>query len=172
MCHQCDASYSINELSVRDIRSRTDVTDRERVEKAKKLVSYYRGVDSNGDIIFHTKSQTTPGLMYTELIRLYDLPILVKSPIYAGNEQRMLKDAFSGNIGVYCTDPSFLYWGWQYISFTLNFGWHSATYPSIRNPTLYGAVCKHIYHVLMVLPFNFFNIYRDMKKNNFLSIRI
>jgi hypothetical protein len=59
-----------------------------------------------------------------------------------------------GNIRINCTDPSFLYWGYQYILTQFN----SAIYPEdrppvVRNPGLKGIVCKHLNRILKVLPF-------------------
>lgn len=172
MCEMCNRPSMLGEYRIIDIRSRSDVSDPERVRRAKKLVSYYRGVTDSGDIIFETQSQTFPSKYYTEVIRLYDLPILIQSPLYVNNWQRLLKDSLSGNVGIYCSDPSFLYWGWQYISFTFHYGWSSAVFPSIRNPTLYGGACKHILHCFMVLPFNFYRVYSDMKRKIFLKSQL
>lgn len=158
-------------MTISDIRSRTDITDPERAQRAKQLVSFYQGVSPNGDIVFITNSQFISGKSYTQYVRLYDLPILSKSPYYANNEKALLKDSMRGRVGVYCSDPSFLYWGWQYISFTFDYGWNSASFPSIRNPYLRGGICKHLYHVFMVLPFNFSRIYAEMKRRGLLSYK-
>lgn len=55
----------------------------------------------------------------------------------------------------YCVSncPAYLYWGWQYIDWQLGAGVHPEDrFPKIRNPELKGAICKHLWQVLSVLP--------------------
>jgi hypothetical protein len=60
----------------------------------------------------------------------------------------------SGDLLVHCNDPSWKYWGWQYIGTKKGYAMRSEKrYPKIRNPRLTGTVCKHLLQVLQVLPF-------------------
>ena len=59
-----------------------------------------------------------------------------------------------GNIKVHCTCPSFLYWGYQYLSTAID----ASVEPENRNPVIKipderGIVCKHLRKTLNALPF-------------------
>lgn len=59
-----------------------------------------------------------------------------------------------GNIRVHCTDPSFLYFGYQYILTQLDASIYPENrYPKIKNPQVQGICCKHLNRILGVLPF-------------------
>lgn len=61
---------------------------------------------------------------------------------------------WSSDVRLYCDDPSFLYWGYQYILTQLDASMVPETrYPVENNPELRGIVCKHLNRVLHVLPF-------------------
>lgn len=61
---------------------------------------------------------------------------------------------WTSNVLLHCSDPSFLYWGYQYILTTLNAAMVPETrFPDVNNPGLQGVVCKHLNRVLHVLPF-------------------
>lgn len=59
---------------------------------------------------------------------------------------------WTGNIRVHCTDPSFLYFGYQYILTQLGASiYPEERFPKIRNPGVQGIVCKHLNRILGVL---------------------
>lgn len=69
-----------------------------------------------------------------------------------------------GNIRLHCTDPSFLYWGYQYLLTALD----AAVYPEerkpqVKNPDERGIVCKHLNRILRVLPFYSGDIAKALK---------
>jgi hypothetical protein len=69
-----------------------------------------------------------------------------------------------GNIRLHCTDPSYLYWGYNYLLTVLD----AAIYPEerkpvIRNPQERGIVCKHLNRILRVLPFYSGKIAAELK---------
>jgi len=69
-----------------------------------------------------------------------------------------------GNIRLHCTDPSYLYWGYNYLLTVLD----AAIYPEerkpvIRNPGERGIVCKHLNRILRVLPFYSGDIAKALK---------
>ena len=70
-----------------------------------------------------------------------------------------------GNIRLHCTDPSFLFWGYQYLLTSLD----AAIYPeerkpAERNPGERGIVCKHLNRILRVLPFYSGSIASELKR--------
>jgi hypothetical protein len=61
---------------------------------------------------------------------------------------------WTSDVQLHCSDPSFLYWGYQYILTQLNAAMVPESRPPIHNnPSLRGVVCKHLNRVLHVLPF-------------------
>jgi len=71
---------------------------------------------------------------------------------------------WTGNIKLYCSDPSFLYW-YQYLLTVIDASIYPEDRPPhIRNPQNRGNVCKHLNLVLRVLPFNSGKIAAAMKQ--------
>lgn len=69
-------------------------------------------------------------------------------------KEKALMLLWTSNIRLNCTDPSFLYWGYQYLLSVLDASINPETRkPVIRNPRERGIVCKHLNRVLRVLPF-------------------
>lgn len=65
--------------------------------------------------------------------------------------------------------PAFLYWGYKYISWNMDFGIERENRePDIRNPDRDGTVCKHVYNVLSVLPNHIFRIASDLREMDLL----
>lgn len=70
-----------------------------------------------------------------------------------------------GNIKIDCTDPSFLYWGFQYMLTQINASIRRESRPpNIRNPRRRGIVSKHPSKVLQVLPFYSGDIAQELKR--------
>lgn len=72
---------------------------------------------------------------------------------------------WSGNVKLHCSDPSFLFFGYQYILTQLD----AAIYPEdrapvVNNPGERGTVCKHLNRVLKVLPFHLGTIAKEIKR--------
>lgn len=78
----------------------------------------------------------------------------------------------TGDLMVHCDDPSWKYWGYQYIGTRRGYSMKKERrFPKIRNPRLEGSVCKHLFAVLDVLPFHTNQIIRDMRKIGLLDTR-
>lgn len=61
---------------------------------------------------------------------------------------------WAGNIKLFCSCPSYLYYGYQQIQTQLDAAiYPEDRFPEIRNPTQRGACCKHQNRMLRVLPF-------------------
>jgi hypothetical protein len=81
----------------------------------------------------------------------------------ANEAARML--LWAGNVKLHCSDPSFLYWGYQYILTQLDAAVHPEDRaPNTNNPGLQGVVCKHLNRVLKVLPFHLGTIAKEIKR--------
>jgi len=82
--------------------------------------------------------------------------------------QDLVRLMMQGGVKAYCNDPSFLYFGWKYIAWELDYGLNPERRPPrIKNPKETGSVCKHLVMVFQVLPFYLGDIIRDMKKLGF-----
>jgi hypothetical protein len=66
---------------------------------------------------------------------------------------------WDSDIQLHCTDPSFLYYGFEYILSQINAAIIPQGIPPTRkNPTQQGLVCKHLNRILRVIPFYFNDI--------------
>jgi hypothetical protein len=159
-----ELTFLLGELTYKDIRS--NVTDFLQVRAKSKQTpgSKYLGMD--GDVLkFKTNSHRLPGVVYDQMIHLLDLEELITK--YKGSKQpsEIVRMALAGNIKVHCTDPSWKYWGFQYIGTVKDYSIDPENRPpDIRNPRQSGAVCKHLDNVLYVLPFQSQKIVVDLKK--------
>jgi hypothetical protein len=169
LCEVCKTN-KIDEILYRDIKNRAARSKFKTVERASILKSFYTGLNIHGDLTFKTTSATTPGKdFWYQIIRLKDLK--VRSQVKDLSDKEFVNLILYGDLQVYCDDPSFLYYGWKYMAYNRDYGIRKEIrYPHIRNPRLSGAVCKHIYSVLTVLPFNINKITRDLKKRGVLNV--
>lgn len=159
-----ELKFLIGELTYKDIRS--DVTDFLQVRAKSKQTPGSKYLKIEGDVLhFKTNSHRLPGVVYDQQIHLLDLEELINK--YRGTKQpsEIVRMALAGNIKVHCTDPSWKYWGFQYIGTVKDYAIDPENRPpDIRNPTQSGAVCKHLDNVLYVLPFQSQKIVTDLKK--------
>lgn len=135
-----------------------------RRERSKKTPgSLYKGLLKNNTLVFETPSHTSPGKMYIQKVRLLDLPALIKQHKGSLSNFDIVKLATEGDVAVYCNDPSFKFWGFEYKAKKEGYGIHKQDkFPKVRNPQLRGSMCKHLDNVMLVLPFNVAMITRDL----------
>ena len=156
-----DQVASLLELSRRELLDKTRKQQPIVRKRSGVLVSEYMAFRKGSQILFRTTSATTPGVDYWYQTISIKLPKVVKSPAW-----RVLVKSLRGQLRVRCTCPAFKWWGYWYILGELDslFGHKTPKFPKIRNPKLKGALCKHLYSVLTVLPANMPEITRDVKK--------
>lgn len=114
---------------------------------------------------FKVRSGTTEGVRYDVVIAFSDIEELIEQ--FAPDESMQKKGggvdfkklalAIMNEVDMKfrCNDPSFKYWGYQYI-LTQKGAQHGEPEdraPDIRNPKRYGTACKHIHNVMERLPF-------------------
>lgn len=160
----------IYEMTMKQLMTAVKDTDPQRVAKAKPLKSYYLGLNKYGDLMFKTTSGTTPGHYWYQTVRLVDLPKAIE--LFSREQKITNRDIVSlavfGDLKLYCNDLSFRYMGWQYMAWNMGYGIvPEERYPSKRNPKLKGAICKHLYNVLSVLPFHTNVIVKDLRRKVF-----
>lgn len=155
----------ITELTYQQIRGEAPNFLNIRAKSKKTPGSHYQSTKADGTVIFRTQSHTTPGVTYTQFIRLVDLPELLVKYKDTLKPIEIVRKAIAGNLALHCTDPSWLYWGFQYKGTKEKYAIEPETRaPRIRNPHLLGSVCKHIDASLLSLPFNAALINRDLVK--------
>ena len=154
---------TINQLKGRTAQQWPSIYHR---TKTQGMVVQYVGVTKEGKVLFKTSSGTTPGKWWNQEIYFKDLPtglkLLQQDPSLT--HKAMIHLLQTGDMLVYCDDLSFKYWGFQYIAWRGGYGLRKETrYPWKRNPSLKGALCKHLYLVLSVLPFYTNILVRDLR---------
>lgn len=81
-----------------------------------------------------------------------------------------------GDILVGCTCPAYLYWGYKYQATQADYGIRRSRenrYPMIRNPGLYGSICKHLDITLTVIGKNPIKQYLvEYLSDNFLKVQL
>lgn len=99
-----------------------------------------------------SKGHSSSGF-YDNFVRFSDWDHVVTDDDFKAHEAaRML--FWVGNVEVFCSCPSFIYYGYKYICTVID----SSLYPEnrkpvIRNPGEQGVVCKHLRKTFQVMPF-------------------
>lgn len=117
----------------------------------------YQGFREDTMIFFVTHSSEYPErakpAYYENAVRFMAWDEVGGDPNLTPKEKASLL-LWSSDVQLHCDDPSFLYWGYQYILSTMDAAMiPEFRYPKINNPGLEGIVCKHLNRVLHVLPF-------------------
>ena len=132
--------------------------------KSQSLSVSYKGISKEGVIHFQCSSGTHPGKFYNQYIKLLDLPFLLKDR-KDYKDRDLVNLAVFGDIAVYCDDPSFKYYGWQYLSGINGYGLkREVRYPSMKNPYLKGSICKHLFAVFNAFPMYINSFVKDFRK--------
>lgn len=137
-------------------------------ERAKRISGIaYLGLNELGDVRFSTKSEDGKSV-YLQSIRFYDLQ--ERKPRTRDEILDMMRNS---DIGVYCSDPSFLYWGAAYNATVGKYNiiierrppkgmkWNN---PKILELQKNFVLCKHLIAVLRAAPFYWNNMVGDFAK--------
>lgn len=146
-------SERLNEYSIADVINDSKSSDPRRIELAKSLYTEYKGVDSDGTLLFETDSQTRSGLGHKQQIfypGFFDMLDKVDQ-----NEEITEEDVLNiltGDLSLKCSCESFLYFAWAYKSWKNNYGLMKETRaPKRNNVNLNGGACKHCLSVLELI---------------------
>jgi hypothetical protein len=153
----------INEATRKEILKEAEF---KRKLRAKKLTCRYCGVTSaRGWIKFQTNSQYTPGIKYTQYIKLAEAKDMKYFKEFKPRE--IIRLFLNGDLQVWCSCPDHKY-RQKYLAWNLGFGLFKETrFPKKTNPNLEGGICKHLIAVLNILMMNHMAIERDMLKSKF-----
>jgi len=123
-------------------------------------------IDDTGTMHFKVKSSEFDknGTRYDVLIKFLEWDEIGQDSGLSWLEKARLL-LWAGNIQLYCSDPSFLYYGFQYLLSQINASLYPENrQPRIRNPQERGIVSKHASKVLTVLPFYSGKIAHSLKQ--------
>lgn len=140
----------LSEADIQDLLNDSKATDPKRIHLSKSLYSEYKGVDSDGTLLFKTDSQTNEDLSYQQRI-FYNRFFELLDKVDADEEitQEDVVDILTSDVYIDCDCPSHLYWGWAYKSWNNDYGLRKETRkPERNNVDLRGSICKHAIGVL------------------------
>lgn len=162
-----------DEMTIKDLLGDPSARFRTK-ERAAKIKPEYVYTDRTGTIHFRTNSGTKEGLKHYQKIQLVDLKQAIalqkRDPTLTNRDVVYL--AVFGDIKVWCSDASFKYYGWQYITWEVGAGIEpEVRFPKQRNPLLSGTLCKHLYAVLKNLPKHIPEITSDLIRAGLLEPR-
>lgn len=147
--------YQLNEMNFRDMVARIDPNFLKQGVRARALRGLRLQQMDNDTMIFYVTSSEIDlnGIEYMNLIRFMDWDDIASDQDSLPRE-RALRLLNESDIQVHCDDPSFLYWGYQFICTQLQASvYEEDRPPHTNNPGMRGIVCKHLNRVLRSLPF-------------------
>lgn len=143
----------LNEANMKELVDDSKSTDPKRIELSNTIYSEYKGVDSDGTLLFESDSQTRSGLVHKQRIfynRFFDLLDKVDD-----NDEITVEDVIdilTGDVYIDCNCESHLYYGFAYKAFKNDYGLRKETRePMKNNVSLNGSACKHTLSVLELL---------------------
>jgi hypothetical protein len=150
-----------NDIAMKYLRDKAVSQQDKQALKSKRIQGIaYLGINQLGDLRFATKSEDGKET-YIQSIRFYDLQ---KRKPKTKNE--LLAAMNNSDIGVYCNDPSFLYWGAAYNA--TKYGYNIVV--ENRVPTKHVelkkkfVLCKHLIALLRAAPFWWAQILKDYQE--------
>lgn len=136
-------SDKLYEYNLKDIIDDSKSSDPKRIELAKSIYTEYKGVDSDGTLLFESDSQTRSGVTHRQRI-FYEgfFNLLDKVDDNQKITDEDVVNILTGDLMIDCTCESFLYWAWAYKSWKANYGLRKETRAPKRNNThLNGGAC-------------------------------
>lgn len=126
--------------------------------KSKRIAGIaYLGLNQVGDLRFACRSEDGKET-YIQSIRFYDFR--KRKPRGRDDILRMMRES---DVGVYCNDPSFLYWGAAYNATVGKYNIAVENRPPTTHLELKRkfVLCKHLIAVLRAVPFYWNNMVKD-----------
>jgi hypothetical protein len=150
-----------NDITMKYLRDRAVSQQDKQALKSKRIQGIaYLGINQLGDLRFATKSEDGKET-YIQSLRFYDLQ--KRKP---RTKEEVLNAMNNSDIGVYCNDPSFLYWGAAYNA--TKYGYNIVI--ENRVPTKHVelkkkfVLCKHLIALLRAAPFWWAQILKDYQE--------
>lgn len=153
------------DATMKFLRDKAVTQQEKQAYRSKKIEGIsYLGLNSLGDLRFACRSEDGKDT-YLQSIRFYDLH--KRKPRTRDEILRMMRES---DVGVYCNDPSFLYWGAAYNATIGKYNIVIETRPprgmSHNSPKILEmqkkfVLCKHLIAVLRAVPFYWNNMVKD-----------
>jgi len=150
-------SHQLNEYTYKDIAQLIDggfLSQKIRSDDLKRVEYDY--IDNDGTIHFLVPSSEhqSNGIKYRNMVQFMEWDQIGQDGELRDYTERARMLLWQGSIKLYCTCPSFLYWGYQWLLTVLDASiYPEDREPRVRNPQHRGICCKHLNRVLRVLPF-------------------
>ena len=164
----------LTEETYKDLRAISKAKDPQRLSKSKKSVVRYTGIDENNYITFSisaedpekNKKEGRP-TSYTTKVHLKDLDDLIAKRDEFKTDKDLVMKALEGDVAVSCSCPAAKYWGQQYLGTKHGYAIDKNDIPpTVRIPT--QPLCKHSLQNLLVLPFYWNTIIKDLRNKGVL----
>lgn len=164
----------LTEETYKDLRAISKAKDPQRLSKSKKSVVRYTGIDENNYITFSisaedpekNKKEGRP-TSYTTKVHLKDLDDLIAKRDEFKTDKELVMKALEGDVAVSCSCPAAKYWGQQYLGTKHGYAIDKNDIPpTVRIPT--QPLCKHSLQNLLVLPFYWNTIIKDLRNKGVL----
>ncbi len=143
----------LNEANIKDLIDDSKSTDPKRIKLSNTIYSAYKGVDSDGTLLFESDSQTRSGLIHKQRI-FYEGFFNLLDKVDENKEitEEDVINILTGDVYIDCNCESHLYWGFAYKAFKNDYGLRKETrIPMKNNVSLNGSACKHTLSVLELL---------------------
>lgn len=143
----------LNEANIEDLIDDSKSTDPKRIKLSSTIYSVYKGVDSDGTLLFESDSQTRSNVVHKQRIfyeGFFDLLDKVDENEQITNEDVI--NILTGDVYIDCNCESHLYWGFAYKAFKNDYGLKKETRKPVKNNvSLNGSACKHTLSVLELI---------------------
>ena len=143
----------LNEANIKDLVDDSKSTDPKRIELSNTIYSVYKGVDSDGTLLFESDSQTRSGIVHKQRI-FYEGFFNLLDKVDENEEitEGDVINILTGDVYIDCNCESHLYWGFAYKAFKSDYGLRKETRePKKNNVSLNGSACKHALSVLKLI---------------------
>ncbi len=149
--------HQLNEYTYRDLAQLIDgnfLSQKVRSDDLTRVEYDYIDTDGIMHFLVPSSEHLSNGIKYQNLVQFMEWDQIAQDEGFKDYVERSRILLWQGNIKLYCTCPSFLYWGYQWLLTVLDASiYPEQREPRVRNPTHRGIVCKHMNRVLRVLPF-------------------
>ncbi len=151
--HFVNSENKLNEANIKDLIDDSKSTDAKRIELSNTIYSVYKGVDSDGTLLFESDSQTRSGIVHKQRI-FYEGFFNLLDKVDENEEitEGDVINILTGDVYIDCNCESHLYWGFAYKAFKNDYGLRKETRePKKNNVSLNGSACKHALSVLELI---------------------
>lgn len=143
----------LNESNIKDLIDDSKSTDPKRIKLSNTIYSVYKGVDSDGTLLFESDSQTRSNIVHKQRI-FYEGFFNLLDKVDENEEitEEDVINILTGDVYIDCNCESHLYWGFAYKAFKNDYGLRKETRePMKNNASLNGSACKHTLSVLELI---------------------